>query len=92
MYNTQLLYIYCYTFFVLLQEREEYITHNCIRPAYWAPASDRARTPSSREGEQSSVLGPGEPYTLNSEEHTNCLGSVEPYAPPMHISELIVPT
>jgi len=26
---------------------------------------------------------PAEPYTPNSEEDTNCLGPVEPYAPPM---------
>ena len=35
-------------------------------------------------------MGPGEPYTPNSEKDTNCLGPVEPYAPSTHISELIV--
>jgi len=35
-------------------------------------------------------LGPGEPYTPNSEKDTSCLGPVEPYAPSTHISELIV--
>ena len=45
---------------------------------------------SSRGGECTSLLGPGEPYTPNSEEGTNCLGPVEPYAPSTHISELIV--
>ena len=34
-------------------------------------------------------IGPGEPYTPNSEEDTSCLGPVEPYAPSTHISELI---
>ena len=37
---------------------------------------------SSRGGECTSLLGPGEPYTPNSEEDTNCLGPVEPYATP----------
>ena len=38
---------------------------------------------SSRGGECTSLLGPGEPYTPNSEKDTSCLGPVEPYAPPM---------
>jgi len=45
---------------------------------------------SSRGGECTSLLGPGEPYTPNSEKDTSCLGPVEPYAPSTHISELIV--
>ena len=35
-------------------------------------------------------MGPGEPYTPNFEEDTNCLGPAEPYAPSTHISELIM--
>ena len=38
---------------------------------------------SSRGGEHTSLLGPGEPYTPNSEKDTSCLGPAEPYAPPM---------
>jgi len=45
---------------------------------------------SSRGGECTSLLGPGEPYTPNSEKDTSCLGPAEPYAPSTHISELIV--
>ena len=40
---------------------------------------------SSRGGEHTSLLGPGEPYTPNSEKDTSCLGPVEPYAPSTHI-------
>ena len=45
---------------------------------------------SSRGGDWTSLLGPGEPYTPHSEKDTSCLGPVEPYAPSTHISELIV--
>ena len=45
---------------------------------------------SSRGGDWTSLLGPGEPYTPNSEKDTSCLGPVEPYTPSTHISELIV--
>ena len=38
---------------------------------------------SSRGGDWTSLLGPGEPYTPNSEKDTSRLGPVEPYAPPM---------
>jgi len=41
-------------------------------------------------GDWTSLLGPGEPYTPNSEKDTSCLGPAEPYAPSTHISELIV--
>ena len=45
---------------------------------------------SSRGGDWTSLLGPGEPYTPNSEKDTSCLGPAEPYAPSTYISELIV--
>ena len=48
------------------------------------------KSSSSRGGECTSLLGPGEPYTPNSEKDTSCLGPVEPYAPSTRISELIV--
>ena len=45
---------------------------------------------SSRGGDWTSLLGPGEPYTPNSEKDTSCLGPAEPYALSTRISELIV--
>ena len=54
----------------------------------WSTSKDKK---SSRGGECTSLLGPGEPYTPNSEKDTNCLGPAEPYAPPTskcaHISK-----